>query len=102
MAPLTSAAVIAPVALLSALIVRLARLPVPEIVRQIVLGITIGPRCSTGRTSTASVRVLSLLGLAFLLLLSGMESPGSSVCGLRGCKESAGRCDHRSIAGPLA
>jgi len=44
---LTFAAVIAAVALLSPLIVRLARLPVPEIV----LGIAIGPRCSTGRTS---------------------------------------------------
>lgn len=52
MVPLTSAAVIAPVALLAALIVRLARLAVPEIVLQIVPGITIGPRCSTGRTST--------------------------------------------------
>jgi Kef-type K+ transport system membrane component KefB len=98
--PLTSAAVIAPVALLSALIVRLARLPVPEIVLQIVLGITIGSQVPDWAHVDASVRVLSLLGLAFLLLLSSMESPGSDICGLRGCKNARG--DHRSIAGPLA
>ena len=65
MVPLTSAAVIAPVALLSALIVRLARLPVPEIVLQIVLGITIGPQVPDWAHADAPVRVLSLLGLAF-------------------------------------
>jgi hypothetical protein len=46
--------------------------------------------------------VLSLLALAFLLLLSGMESPGVRHLWLAWLQESAGRCDHRSIAGPLA
>ena len=68
MVPLTSAAVIAPVALLSALIVRLARLPVPEIVLQIVLGITLGPPVLDWADVDASVRVPSLLGWAFPLL----------------------------------
>ena len=72
MVPLASAAVIAPVALLAALIVRLARLAVPEIVLQIVPGITIGPQVPDWAHTDASVRVLSLLGLAFLLLLSGI------------------------------
>ena len=45
---LTFAAVIAAVALLSPLIVRLAQLPVPEIVLQIVLGITTGPGARLG------------------------------------------------------
>jgi Kef-type K+ transport system membrane component KefB len=70
---LTFAAVIAAVALLSPLIVRLARLPVPEIVLQIVLGITIGPQVLDWADVDASVRVPSLLGWAFPLLLSGIE-----------------------------
>lgn len=52
---------------------RLARLPVPEIVLQIVLGITIGPQVLDWAHVDASVRVLSLLGMAFQLLLSGIE-----------------------------
>jgi Kef-type K+ transport system membrane component KefB len=55
---LTFAAVIAAVALLSPLIVRLARLPVPEIVLQIVLGIAIGPQVLDWAHVDASVRVL--------------------------------------------
>ena len=55
MISLTCAAVIAAVALPSPLIVRLARLPVPEIVLQIVLGITIGPQVLDRADVNASV-----------------------------------------------
>jgi Kef-type K+ transport system membrane component KefB len=53
--------------------VRLAWLPVPEIVLQVMLGITIGPQVPDWAHADASVRVLALLGLAFLLLLPDME-----------------------------
>ena len=66
MVPLTSAAVIASVALLSALIVRLARLPVPKMVLQVMFGITIGPQVPDWAHADASIRVLALLGLACL------------------------------------
>jgi Kef-type K+ transport system membrane component KefB len=100
--PLTSAAVIAPVAVLLPLIVRLARLPVPEIVLQIVLGINIGPRCSTGRTSTrvGPSAVAAGIGVPASAVRYGVT--GVRHLWLAWLQESAGRCDHRSIAGPLA
>jgi hypothetical protein len=75
--PLTCAAVIAAVALPLPLIVRLARLPMPEIVLQIVLGITTGPPVLDWAHGDASVRVPSLLGWAFPLLQEiDREDPG--------------------------
>ena len=41
---LTSAALVALLAFLAPLLVRLVRLPVPDIVVQILLGITVGPQ----------------------------------------------------------
>ncbi len=73
MLSLTSAAVVALAALLAPLGGRLARLPVPEVVLEILLGIVIGPQVLGWAHADAPVAVLSLLGLAFLLLLAGIE-----------------------------
>jgi Kef-type K+ transport system membrane component KefB len=73
MPSLTSAAVLAAVALLVPLAVRLARLRVPEVAVQIVVGAVIGPQVLGWARVDEPVRVLSVLGLAFLLLLAGIE-----------------------------
>ncbi len=73
MLSLTSAAVVAVVALLAPLVVRLAGLRMPEIVLQILLGIVVGPQVLGWAGQDAAVRVLSVVGLAFLLLLAGLE-----------------------------
>jgi Kef-type K+ transport system membrane component KefB len=70
---LTSAAVVALVALAAPLLVRLARLPVPDIVVQILLGVVVGPQLLGWARADAPVAVLALIGLAFLLLLAGLE-----------------------------
>lgn len=73
MPSLTSAAVVAAVALLVPLVLNLAKVRVPEIVVQILFGILIGPQVLGWARVDEPVRVLSIVGLAFLLLLAGLE-----------------------------
>lgn len=73
MPPLSSAAVIAALALLVPVALNLARLRVPEIVAQILFGILIGPQVLGWARVDEPVRVLAIVGLAFLLLLAGLE-----------------------------
>ncbi len=61
------------VALLAPLVVRLTGLRVPEVVLQILLGIVIGPQVLGWARSDTPVAVLATVGLAFLLLLAGLE-----------------------------
>jgi Kef-type K+ transport system membrane component KefB len=70
----TSLAVVAAVAFLAPLVVGvLPGLRVPSVVLEIVLGIVVGPQVLDWAHVDRPVRVLSLLGLAFLLLLAGLE-----------------------------
>lgn len=73
MVTLGSAAVVAAVALLVPLALRLARLPVPSVVVEILAGIVVGPQLLDWAQPDGAVRVLSVLGLAFLLFLAGLE-----------------------------
>lgn len=73
MLSLTSAAVVAVVALLAPLAVRLTGLRVPDVVLQILLGIAVGPQVLGWARTDTPVVVLSVVGLAFLLLLAGLE-----------------------------
>ena len=59
----------------------LARLPLPPIVAEILLGIVVGPQVLAWATVDAPVEVLATVGLAFLLLLAGLEV---DLDGLRG------------------
>ena len=70
---LTSTAVIAAVSLLIPLVLRLCRLPIPDIVGLIVAGIVIGPQVLGWAELDPPVQVLALIGLGFLLLLAGLE-----------------------------
>ena len=70
---LASVALVSLLAFLSPLIVRLTRLPVPDIVVQILLGIIVGPQVLGWARVDGPVRVLSLIGLSFLLFLAGLE-----------------------------
>jgi Kef-type K+ transport system membrane component KefB len=70
---LSSAAVVAAVALIVPLALKLARLPLPSIVVEIIAGIVIGPQLLAWAKVDEPVRVLSTIGLAFLLMLSGLE-----------------------------
>jgi Kef-type K+ transport system membrane component KefB len=70
---LTSAAVVAVVALLSPLGLRLSRLRLPDMVLHFILAILIGPEVLGWAHNDVPVRVLALVGLGFLLLLSGLE-----------------------------
>ena len=70
---LASAALVSLLAFIAPLIVRLIRLPIPDIVVQIVLGIVIGPQVLGWASVDEPVRVLSLIGLSFLLFLAGLE-----------------------------
>jgi Kef-type K+ transport system membrane component KefB len=70
---LTSAAVVALLAFLAPLVVRLARVPVPDIVVQILLGIVVGPQLLGWAVADGPVQVLSVTGLSFLLFLAGLE-----------------------------
>jgi Kef-type K+ transport system membrane component KefB len=45
----------------------------PSIVLEIVLGIVVGPQVLNWASSDTPIKVMSLLGLAFLLLLAGLE-----------------------------
>src|SRR5436309_3321290 len=69
----TSVAVIAAVALFAPLAVGLTGVRLPAIVLEILLGIAIGPQGLGWATADEPVAVLSLIGLAFLLLLAGLE-----------------------------
>ncbi len=69
----TPLAVVAGVALAAPLALGLTRLPLPAIVLEILLGIAIGPQLLGWARVDEPVQVMSLLGLAFLLLLAGLE-----------------------------
>ena len=69
----TSLAVVAAVALVAPLVLDLIRLPLPAVVLEILLGIAIGPQFLGWAQLDDPVQVMSLLGLAFLLLLAGLE-----------------------------
>jgi Kef-type K+ transport system membrane component KefB len=70
---LTSAAVVAVLAFVAPLLVRLIRLPVPDIVIQILLGVAVGPYVLGWARVDEPVHVLALIGLSFLLFLAGLE-----------------------------
>jgi Kef-type K+ transport system membrane component KefB len=70
---LASAALVSLLALLAPLIARLSRLPIPDIAVQILLGIVVGPQLLGWARIDEPVRVLSLIGLSFLLFLAGLE-----------------------------
>ncbi len=70
---LSSAAVVAAVALIVPLALKVAHIRVPSIVVEIIAGVVIGPQLLDWAEVDEPVRVLSTLGLAFLLMLSGLE-----------------------------
>jgi Kef-type K+ transport system membrane component KefB len=70
---LASVALVSLLAFLSPLIVRFIRLPIPDIVVQILLGIIVEPQVLGWARIDGPVRVLSLIGLSFLLFLAGLE-----------------------------
>jgi Kef-type K+ transport system membrane component KefB len=69
----SSVAVIAAVALVAPLAIGFTRLRLPAIVIEILLGIAIGPQGLGWARVDEPVTVLSTIGLAFLLLLAGLE-----------------------------
>jgi Kef-type K+ transport system membrane component KefB len=69
----TSVAVIAAVALVAPLAIGMIGLRLPAIVVEILLGIVVGPQVLGWAANDEPVQVLSLIGLAFLLLLAGLE-----------------------------
>jgi Kef-type K+ transport system membrane component KefB len=69
----TSVAVVAAVALVAPLALGLSGLRLPSIVLEILLGIVVGPQVLGWANRNEPVEVLSLVGLAFLLLLAGLE-----------------------------
>src|SRR5438094_200890 len=69
----TSVAVVAAVSLVAPLVIGLTGLRLPAIVVEILLGIAVGPQALGWAKADEPVRVLSLIGLAFLLLLAGLE-----------------------------
>src|SRR5437764_7137498 len=73
MVSFSSVAVIAVVALLAPLTVAFTGLRLPAIVVEILLGIVVGPQLLGWASNDEPVQVLSLIGLAFLLLLAGLE-----------------------------
>jgi Kef-type K+ transport system membrane component KefB len=68
-----SVALVAAVAVLAPLAIGVAHLRLPAIVLEILLGIAIGPQGLGWASNDEPVQVLSLIGLAFLLLLAGLE-----------------------------
>src|SRR5919199_4962345 len=68
-----SVAVVAAVALVAPLALGLTRLRLPAIVLEILLGIAVGPQGLGWAKADEPVQVMSLIGLAFLLLLAGLE-----------------------------
>src|SRR5947199_4150985 len=73
MVSFSSVAVIAVVALIAPLAVSFTGLRLPAIVVEILLGIVVGPQVLGWASNDEPVQVLSLIGLAFLLLLAGLE-----------------------------
>jgi Kef-type K+ transport system membrane component KefB len=73
MVSFSSVAVIAVVALIAPLAVGFAGLRLPAIVVEILLGIVVGPQVLGWASNDEPVQVLGLIGLAFLLLLAGLE-----------------------------
>src|SRR4029079_16668002 len=69
----TSVAVIAVVAVLAPLAVAFTGIRLPAIVLEILLGIVVGPQVLGWASNDEPVQVLALIGLAFLLLLAGLE-----------------------------
>src|SRR5713226_8543639 len=69
----TSVAIVAVVALVAPLAVSFSSLRLPAIVVEILLGIVVGPQVLGWASNDEPVQVLSLIGLAFLLLLAGLE-----------------------------
>jgi Kef-type K+ transport system membrane component KefB len=69
----TSVAVVAAVALVAPLALGLSGVRLPSIVLEILLGILVGPQVLGWASRDEPVEVLSLVGLAFLLLLAGLE-----------------------------
>ncbi len=70
----TSVLVVAAIAFLAPLLLGLLpRAPLPAVVLELVGGILVGPSVLDWAKVDAPVRTLSLLGLAFLLLLAGLE-----------------------------
>src|SRR3989442_11487399 len=68
-----SVAVVAAVAVVAPLAVSFSGLRLPAIVVEILLGIAVGPQLLGWATVDEPVTVLSRIGLAFLLLLAGLE-----------------------------
>lgn len=68
-----SAAVVAGLAFLVPIGLRAVHLRLPEAAAQIVLGVVVGPQVLGWARVDEAVRVLSVLGLGFLLLLAGLE-----------------------------
>src|SRR6266508_4016095 len=73
MVSFSSVAVIAVIALIAPLAIGFTGLRLPAIVVEILLGIAIGPQGLGWAANDEPVQVLSLIGLAFLLLLAGLE-----------------------------
>jgi len=69
----TSVAVVAAVAVAAPLAVALSGLRLPAVVLELLLGVAVGPQGFGWAEVDAPVEVLALLGLAFLLLLAGVE-----------------------------
>ena len=69
----TSVAVVAAISLIAPLGVAFSGLRLPAIVVEILLGIAVGPQGLGWASNDEPVAVLSLIGLAFLLLLAGLE-----------------------------
>jgi Kef-type K+ transport system membrane component KefB len=69
----TSVAVVAAIALIAPLGVAFSGLRLPAIVVEILLGIAVGPQGLGWASNDEPVAVMSLFGLAFLLLLAGLE-----------------------------
>jgi Kef-type K+ transport system membrane component KefB len=69
----TSVAVVAVVAVVAPLAIGFTGLRLPAIVVEILLGIVVGPQLLGWVSNDEPVQVLSLIGLAFLLLLAGLE-----------------------------
>jgi Kef-type K+ transport system membrane component KefB len=68
-----SIAVVAAVALVAPLAVALTGVRLPAIVVEILLGIVVGPQGLGWASNDQPVQVMALIGLAFLLLLAGLE-----------------------------
>ena len=69
----TSLAIVAAVALVAPLAIGLTSLRLPAIVLEILLGIAVGPQGFGWAKIDEPVQIMSLIGLAFLLLLAGLE-----------------------------